>query len=717
MSSSEEYLENLLQSMMNGEVASPSEDDLNDPERQKSAIAMLSGEEPEPIMPVESASEKPSASAGMEDMEAMLAEMVANLDESEDGMMPDADITDDMAENDESGVDSVSSMEEELSLEETGAEELSLDDLGINDLALDDLEIDDLAEDSIADLEESEAEELSLDDLGLDDMVLEEPAMDDIALEEPDMDEIPSEENDIDSIAGEELSLDDLGLDDLSEVGIADLEETGMDEMTKVSIADLEEAGTDDMAGEEMSEVSIADLEESGEEELSLDNLEIEDMALEESEADNITDDFALEEDGMGDDFAEINDLLDQSEQGEEIDDEMLALLESVSDSAEGDETGSGSDEFAFQEGDGAAAGSSDESTASEEAEEESSKKKKKKRKGWGKKKKGGDLQDDLSETAENDGIETGEKEEKEKKPGIFARFLAFLTETDEEEEDAEKSTDENTEILEELSQEDKKAQKEKKKKEKKEKKPKKGKKGSGDEEGEDGEKAAKKKKPKKEKKEKVVDEEELKADTGKKLSKKKVMPIILFAATIMAGILILSSVVPNYLEKRDAQIAYDMGNYSQAYDLLYGKDLSEEEEAILAKSTIILKMERKLDSYHNYWKIGDDEVKKLNILIQGAALYFELLPEAEEYNVTDKITSIYQEILAVIYSDYGLIETDVMLILDSEDDIAYTKMLNSIVYGINYDEGIGGEEESGSTIEDVLPEEQEILDGLQNNG
>ena len=536
-----------------------------------------------------------------------------------------------------------------------------------------------------------------------------------MALEEPGMDEIPPEETDIDSMAGDDMSTDSLA--DMEESGEElSLDDLSLDDLETDSIADLEEAGTDDMIGEDMSEVSIADLEESGDD-ASLEDLDLNDMVLEESEADNITDDFALEEDGMGDDFAEINDLLDQSEQGEEIDDEMLALLESVSDSAGGDEAEIGSDEFAFLEGDGTAADSSDESAVSQETQEESSKKKKKKRKSRRKGKKGGDLQDDLSETAENNGIETGEGEEKEKKPGLFARFLAFLTETDEEEEDAEKSTDENTEILEELSKEDKKAQKEKKKKEKKEKKGKTGKKGSGDEDGEDGKKAAKKKKPKKEKKEKVADEEEVKADTGKKLSKKKVVPIILFAATIMAGILILSSVVPNYLEKRDAQIAYDMGNYGQAYDLLYGKDLSEEEEAILAKSTIILKMERKLDAYRNYRKIGNDEVKTLNTLIQGAALYFELLPEAEEYHVADKITSIYQEILAVIYSDYGLIETDVMLILDSEDDIAYTKLLNSIVYGIDYDEGIGGEEESGSMIEDVLPEEQEILDGLQNNG
>ena len=50
MSSSEEYLESLLQSMMNGEVATPSNAEAN-AERQKSAIAMLTGEEPEQDLP------------------------------------------------------------------------------------------------------------------------------------------------------------------------------------------------------------------------------------------------------------------------------------------------------------------------------------------------------------------------------------------------------------------------------------------------------------------------------------------------------------------------------------------------------------------------------------------------------------------------------------------------------------------------------------------
>ncbi|MCM1426060.1 MAG: hypothetical protein NC118_05590, partial [Eubacterium sp.] len=142
MSSSEEYLENLLQSMMNGEVASPSEQELNDPDRQKSAIAMLSGEEPEPVLPVRNAGGKEaSSSTGMEDMEAMLAEMVANLDESEDGMMTEGSIMDDTATSDEP---------EELSLDDLGIDDLLSEESGIDDLALEEPGMNNLAEEGIS---------------------------------------------------------------------------------------------------------------------------------------------------------------------------------------------------------------------------------------------------------------------------------------------------------------------------------------------------------------------------------------------------------------------------------------------------------------------------------------------------------------------------------------------------------------------------------------
>ncbi len=194
-------------------------------------------------------------------------------------------------------------------------------------------------------------------------------------------------------------------------------------------------------------------------------------------------------------------------------------------------------------------------------------------------------------------------------------------------------------------------------------------------------------------------------------------MPVILFCVTITAAILIMSSVVPTYLQKQNAYVAYDMGNYEETYDLLYGKSLNEEDEEMLHKCTLILMMERKLKSYENYQRMGDKEIMALDALMQGVTLYYEIMPEAEQYNVTSEIRSTYQEILDILSARYGLSETDVIAIVMSEDNVVYTEYLTSIVYGISFSDSIGETEspeaESPETVEDILPEEQEIIDGM----
>ena len=746
MSSSEEYLESLLQSMMNGEVATPSNAEAN-AERQKSAIAMLSGEEPEQDLPT--IGERDTAAADdMKSMEAMLASMVDNLDENEDGTgIPSSDIsiTSDISGSDDIGMD-ISSLESEnaafdgitddFSLEGSDAEdvipvggdmdELSLEDLGLNDLTLEASAIEEISADESA--SDAQSDELSLDELGLNDLALEEPDADmnddllnglnmndtdsseelelsDLALEDTDMSDDLLGGLDLQDAGSDEFTLDDLaleesGIDDLvlDESGLDGLEQTASDGLDDLDLEGLDlDASALEGAGMDDANADDALLEELGLDDMLLAEPESDDMELDDTGLADMGDDFSLDESGMEDDLAEIHDLLDQSEQSGEIDDEMLALLESVSDSSAQEDTLA---DTVFEE----------ETAAEEEPPAEGKKKKKKERKKRSRKK--DKMKDNPSETEGGGASETGEETNTEKKPGAFARFLAFMTETDEEDEDeaGKASADENTELLEELSAEDNKNKKGKKEKKKKG-KDKKGKKAANKEEGEEDEKAAKKKKPKKEKKVKVKDAETEKESGGKKLSKKKVAPVILFCMTLFFGIYICSTIVPGYLQKRDARVAYDMGNYGQTFDLLYGKDLNEEEALLLHKSTTILKLERKLESYRTCQKMGADELTTLNALVQGVALYYELLPEAEQYHVTNEITNVYNEILAVLAEQYALYETDVMDIISSEDDVAYTQKLASIVYGTGaLDNGAAAEDEG---MQDVLPEEQEILDSL----
>lgn len=783
MSSSEEYLENLLQSMMNGEAPTSSE---REAVKQKSAIELLSGEEPENTIV------EPDVNKAMspEEIEAMFAKMENESDSNAEDMdgnvvnQAEAKVSEASdSEVDEFVMDDISldnSMDESLnnllndpitdfdsenaddleallSMTDTGLEENHMDAVSdeLTEASLDDT-LNALLNDSIefSGIEDSEINESSIEEIGEIDDLTDLFDMEDMALEESAMDEMPDMSEMSDMMEMTEIDeMSDIG--EVSEIGeLSDIGDISYSD-GEVSMDDLP-----DLLGIQGNGVDESGNNESGASDSGMDDL---------SELLGMSD-MALEDTGMDEDMAEFNGLLEQS--GQEVDDEMMALLKSVSDSSETNYNEAESDALNFFNSEGTTEASGN-AEMSEEASDKKKKKEKKKKeqkakkeRRFGKKNKDVQSETELSEeVSENsvtddlgfmeglDGLtgleglegidsipELGKKPKKaEEKKGFFARFVDFLLEEDEEEEAAGQSqqsdsiddlllgepSNENKELLNELDEEDKTAKKKKDKKDKKGKKAKKAKKNQKGEEAtedEDGVEASeesakpkKKKKPKKEKKKET--EESIDEKPSKKISKKKVIPILLFCATIAACIILLSSIVPTYLQKRDAQVAYDLGNYEEAYNLLYGKELSDEEDVILHKSRIILKMERKLETYKNYQKMNNKELESLDVLLQGVDLYYDLLPYADEYHVTGEISSSYQEILSILSERYGLSETDALEVVASEDNVTYTEYLYFLVYGTIYGaetDGTTGEETSAG-LEDILPEEQEIIDGMSS--
>ena len=813
MSSSEEYLDSLLDSILGGGKSD---------EEEKTPFGMESGDNqtvpadggkamsPQEIEEMlvsmgtlDGAEEKPQEenNSEAEDMEAMLAFMNEH----------NAAVDDNVSEKEELSVDSTgleeSALPNEFALEETdsggsmlgGSDDLSLDDLDLGENSSGGMIMDDFSLDGL-DLGES-GEETGMDDLSLDSFDLgesgEETGMDDLSLDSLDLGE-SGEETGMDDLSldgldlgesGEETGMDDLSLDglDLGESG----EETGMDDLSLDSL-DLGE-NSDEMSLDDLSLDSL-DLGESGDGGMTMDDLSLDDLDLGESEdgenglgglslddlsveesgnADDGMDglmseedidrllsgdlsdgegeanDFALEETGESDEdlssllsgmdhdeaLSEINDLLEGADQGVSPDDDILAMLEGADDG--------GDSSFDFFENDEAAkeAESIRELTPEEIAAREGGgkpkKEKKKRKKLFGKKKKDGDeeaaaeetgdeLETLLAEVAEQEpGADEAEEKEKkeEKKPGFFAKLMNFLLESDEDEDPVAAEvladgagetgtvTDENKALLDELKEEDKKG---KKKKKKDKKKGKKGKDGEGEgEEGAEGEeegKKVKKKKKKKEKKKKDEEEVDLFAPPEKKLSKKKVIAVFAFCGTIAVCIVLLSSFLPNYTEMREAHVAYDHQDYAQVYELLYGKELDEQDEALFQKSNLILQMNRKLTSYENYVNL-DMRLEALNALITGVERYQVVLPEAEAYNVAGEVSDIYAQILERLSADFGVSEADALEIIALEDDVAYSQRLEAIISGAVYGE------EVPEGRQDILPEEEEIIeriDGLE---
>ena len=284
--------------------------------------------------------------------------------------------------------------------------------------------------------------------------------------------------------------------------------------------------------------------------------------------------------------------------------------------------------------------------------------------------------------------VQTGEKK------SLWAKFLdVFFEEVEEEKEKEigvgeEGATDENLAILEELD--NKKPAKPKKEKKKKEKKPKK-------------EKAPKPKKPKKPKKEKIPDINEKPA---KKIPRKKIIMVALFAASVFLAIYLLVSLLPEEINIKSARRAYEEGKYKEAYTSMVGMKLKGEDEEIYKKITIVLELQSKYDSYINFKKM-DMGIEALNSLLKGITKYEKLYQFAEQLSVTDELNRIYQQILEALNQDYGLSEEDAKKI-NEYDRFTYTKKLDSIVNGTEFiDPNVKTEEES---LPDMLPEEEAIL-------
>lgn len=761
MSSSEDYLDSLLDSILGG--GKPDDD-------EKPA-----SEEEEAVSAEDKGTVETGKAMSPDEIEEMLVSM-GTLDGSEEESQEEEPEVDDM----EAMLAFMNEHNASIA-EEAQADSFSLDDLELGEGDFSYKSVDDLPseEPGTDDIEASDLSDLNLEELSLDNLDLGEDGVPEDGLDAFSLDSLDSEEPGMEEAAQEgmsdfnpdDLSLDDLSLDDLSldDFGLGDdslQAENTADEDTQDSMSDfnLDELSLDDLdIGEDsgtqdvMPNESVQDgMPDFGLDSLSLDDLSSEEpepgtngddlMSIEEidrllsgdmsfEEEPGAADDLALEESGDGDDdlsallagmdhdedLSEIQDLLGESEQGVPADEDMLAMLEGV-----GGDDGAGFDLFENDEAAREAESIREltpEEIAAREGGDEQGKKKKKRKKLFGKKKdKGGDEQQQTQElgTELEDLLgevslpESDQETVKEKKPGLIARLMDFLLESDEEDEDplaAEVLADsdgvtgnisgENRELLRELGEEDKKG-----KKKKKEKKPKK-------EKEKEKEKKPKKEKKKKPKKEKAPDPEaDLFAPPEKRLSKKKVICVFLFCGTIAACIILATSILPNYVQEQEARLAYDQKEYKDVYDLLYGKELKEEDEILFMRSELILQMDRKLSSYENYVNLNM-RLEALDALISGVARYQLILADAEAYNVVSEVTDLYVQILGRLSTEFGVSEADALDIIGSKDDVIYSQRLMAIIDGTYASEA----EEISGERQDVLPEEEEIIeriDGLE---
>lgn len=329
------------------------------------------------------------------------------------------------------------------------------------------------------------------------------------------------------------------------------------------------------------------------------------------------------------------------------------------------------------------------------------------------------------------------EKQPKEKKDGenLWKKFTSILFEEDEELDEEKKvkvedvdelaaliEKDGNDDVFAEMISGDKKTDKKKDKKKNKKGKGNKNKQES--ESSEDGEevidpkeqarqaklkekaeKKAAKKKAKEEKK--AADIAFLKAQPS--ISTKRAMVAVVFALSLMAIILLIYNFVPDAIEKANARKAFYNKDYYESYELLQGKELNDSDKILLNKVTCILKLQRKVDSYNNYVKM-DKPLEAINFLMEAVALYEKNNTYAKALSIDEEYDAIYDEVLLVLNGRYGVTEEMAKEINAYESDAKYTISLYNIIEGNGY--GSVEEGENEKPMEDILPEEEDFLEG-----
>ena len=328
-----------------------------------------------------------------------------------------------------------------------------------------------------------------------------------------------------------------------------------------------------------------------------------------------------------------------------------------------------------------------------------------------------GDFSEMLPEELPEELREEQPEEKKEKKKGFFAKLFSALTEENESEDTL---SDENQTIMQELEAEDQ-AEAKKKKKLKKGKMPANG----GAEEGQEeegatagkGKKEKKKKekkekpkkepKPKKQKAPKVIEQEDKPA---KRISKKSIGVIVLFAVTVFVIVFFGMNFFSGMIRKKSAEKAFERQDYLTCYETLYGMELSEDEEEMFRHAEIVLRMQRRLSVYENNMK-NDRELEALDSLMQAVAGYEELYGRAQEYGAGAEVMALYKQVLRILEESYGLTQEDARSIALCKSNVEYTRYLTALVEGQRVSsegngEGIVLPEEE---MEDILPAETEM--------
>lgn len=223
--------------------------------------------------------------------------------------------------------------------------------------------------------------------------------------------------------------------------------------------------------------------------------------------------------------------------------------------------------------------------------------------------------------------------------------------------------------------------------------------------------KTKKEKKPKKDKPQKDKKQEESE-DTKSGIKKPGIIVSAFFCITILAIVLLFAVAGPKLLARKEARMAYYLGDYETASNKLYGLKLSESDELIFKKTSLLYRLDLFMEKADAYELTGNEK-KYLDSLFAAYNESNKVAKTAEELSITEEVSVFKTKVYDRINEKYSLSDAQIEEICEMKP-VYYTIAVENIIAGRDYKAGTSVNEMAPEPMEEIEePADEPVLEDL----
>ena len=154
---------------------------------------------------------------------------------------------------------------------------------------------------------------------------------------------------------------------------------------------------------------------------------------------------------------------------------------------------------------------------------------------------------------------------------------------------------------------------------------------------------------------------------------------VMIFFGLICVTVIFGTRTVSYRSSLSNARTQFEKRDYEGAYEALSGINISEASQELADKIRLCMKLQKQLNSYTNYYEMKM-YLEALDSLVKGIRNYDAGMNKADEFEILTQYNELESKITSILFSEFGVSETEAREINSSRSQEEYTAKLEEII-------------------------------------